>query len=255
MSKINVNKPKAILLDMFGIAVRSDFVDKTLFHYIKVNVQKYLDENWNDKEVVRDVERLRVQSAKDESLPKIVGISEDIGKQKKSIADYVIASLGRKDSNRAKSMFCHRMWFKAYDKQQIFTKIILEPIVEIRKWKTNLSLRVFVISYCSTEFSKKMFSHSIYGDLNKYIDGFHNASEHSLEQKQNFEMFLQLNGLQVKDVLFVTKSGKEARVAKELGINSIVCDPSKQNDEVLKKEMIEHDIPIINSLIDISFKN
>jgi len=64
--------------------------------YIKINVKSYVEQKWTEKELTKDVERLRVQSQKDESTPKILGTDAEVAEQQQSVMDYVLFCLDNK---------------------------------------------------------------------------------------------------------------------------------------------------------------
>jgi methionine salvage enolase-phosphatase E1 len=55
MANLKVPKPKAIIFDLSGTAAKTSFIDKVLIPYIK----SYVKQKWIEKELTKDVERLR----------------------------------------------------------------------------------------------------------------------------------------------------------------------------------------------------
>ncbi len=73
MRNIKAPKPKAIIFDLRGTAVKTSFIEKVVIPYIKTNVKSYVEQKWTEKELKKDVEHLRAQSHLDESAPRILG--------------------------------------------------------------------------------------------------------------------------------------------------------------------------------------
>ena len=81
MANLKVPKPKAIIFDLSGTAAKTSFIDKVLIPYIKTNVKSYVEQKWTEIELTKDVERLRAQSQKDESAPKIAENDSEVAEQ------------------------------------------------------------------------------------------------------------------------------------------------------------------------------
>ncbi len=61
--------------------------------YIKINVKSYVEQKWTEKELTKEVERLRAQFQKDESTLKILGTNAEVAEQQQSVVDYVLFCL------------------------------------------------------------------------------------------------------------------------------------------------------------------
>jgi methionine salvage enolase-phosphatase E1 len=79
MRNLKAPKPKAIIFDLRETAVKTSFIDKVVIQYIKTSVKSYVEQKWTEKELTKDVERLRAQSQKDES--KILGTDAEMAEQ------------------------------------------------------------------------------------------------------------------------------------------------------------------------------
>ncbi len=79
MWNLKAPKPKAIIFS--GTAVKTSFMEKVLIPYIKTNIKSYVEQKWTEKELTKDVERLRAQSQKDESTSRILGTDGEVAEQ------------------------------------------------------------------------------------------------------------------------------------------------------------------------------
>ena len=59
MVQQKLKKPKAILFDVIGTAVRHSFIDKSLIPYFQAFSRYYLEENWDKIEAQEDIDRIR----------------------------------------------------------------------------------------------------------------------------------------------------------------------------------------------------
>lgn len=103
MAPIKVKKPEAIFFDLSGTATKSYFTDKILFPYIKQNCLTFLQNNWDNQVLQRDVERLREQSKNDGPL--IANFNSDRSEIQDSICKYVCQSLDELRDNDAINIF------------------------------------------------------------------------------------------------------------------------------------------------------
>src|SRR5882724_5857307 len=101
MGQLKIPKPKAIIMDMSGTAVKTAFIDKVLMPYIKANVKTFVEEKWKDKALQKEVDSLRKESQKDESGLKIAAKDAEEAEQQQSVVEYVIAATDAKKESKA----------------------------------------------------------------------------------------------------------------------------------------------------------
>ena len=82
---LKVRKPKAILFDMVGTVIKSNFIDRVLFRYIAENLEVYLKNNWGKKVLMHDIDMLRSESQRGGNP---IAAPNNPGVQK-SVEDYV----------------------------------------------------------------------------------------------------------------------------------------------------------------------
>lgn len=99
-----MKRPEGILFDLAGTATKTDFINKVLFPYIRINCETYLHNNWNNKVVQADIDRLRQQVSKDGD-GKIASTTGSRSEQIRTITNYVLKSLDQVKQNNAIDIF------------------------------------------------------------------------------------------------------------------------------------------------------
>lgn len=66
MSLLTVRKPKAILFDVVCTVTKSSWLEKVVFPFYRKNVLAYLQRNWGNRVLMRDIDLLREQSARED---------------------------------------------------------------------------------------------------------------------------------------------------------------------------------------------
>jgi 2,3-diketo-5-methylthio-1-phosphopentane phosphatase len=181
------------------------------------------------KELKKDVERLRAQSQKDESAPKIARNDAEVAQQQQSVVDYVLLCFDNKKESCALSLFRFHIWFDGYDNNQIQTPVYSDVAIQINKWKCDLHIKLYVVSNGWVDATKKFMSNTNHGDLNLLIDNHFNTSLGQLTGKESYQKILVKIGEQPEGVIFLTKSSEEAKAAKEIGITPILVVTHRRN--------------------------
>ncbi len=252
MGQLKVPKPKAIVMDLSGTAVKSAFIDRVLMPYIKNNAKTFIEEKWDNKDVKKDVEALRKEAAKDESGVKIAAAEAPLPEQQQSVVDYVTQCLDSKKESKALSRFRFHMWFDGYDKGTLTTPVYSDVGIQIKSWK-EMDVKLYVLSNTWVEATKKFLSKTTQGDLNLMIDGHFDASDGSLSDKETYVKLVTKIGLTADQVLFLTKSAEEAKAAKEAGLPIVLVMTHRKNIEKLTEE--EKALPRIRSFNELEFES
>ena len=246
-----VVKPKAIIMDMMGTAVKTGFIDKILMAYLKEHVKTYLEEKWSDKEVERDIRSVRKEAEADSAAPKIADAKADKAEQQKTLAEYVTYVVDNKKESKAMSRFRFHMWFDGFDKGKIQTRVYSDVAIQIKKWKEE-QIKIFVLSNGWVEATKKFLSKTNHGDLGILLDGHYDSkTEGSLTDKETYTKLVGKLQLTPADVLFLTKAADQAKAAKDAGLSILLVLTHRKNIEKLSEE--EKQMPRVRSFNEIEF--
>ena len=89
MVQLKVKKPKAILFDISGTAVKISFIEKTLIPYFRTQTKSFLEENWHKPETQEDIERIRNEPPVGGDAPKIPPKDADKAEVINAVTNYV----------------------------------------------------------------------------------------------------------------------------------------------------------------------
>ena len=250
MPQIKLPKPKAIVMDMFGTAVKTGFNDRILMPYLKNNVKAYLEEKWTDKKVKKDIDRLRKESQ--ESEKKIAAPEANVAEQQQSVVDYILWALENKKETNGIRKFRFNVWFDAYDNNKLQSPVYSDVAIQVKKWK-DLDIKIYVFSNAWEESTKKFLSKTSQGDLNLMIDGYYDSSLGALNERETYNKLVEKIALPKEEILFLTKSGEEGRTAKEAGLPVVLVMTHRREIEKLNDE--EKQMQRIRSFNELEFES
>ncbi|XP_054167628.1 enolase-phosphatase E1-like [Oppia nitens] len=253
MGQLKLQKPKVIIMDVIGTAVKLGFIEKILIPYVKSDIKEYLTEKWTDKNLKKNIERMRKESEKDgESGAKIAAANAPEAEQQESVATYVLAAVDAKKESKGLQMFKFYMWFYGFEKGKLETPVYSDVPIQARKWK-DMDVKLYMLSNGWTEFTKRALSKTSHGDLNLLIDGHYDSSEGQLNNKETYTKLLAKLKVKPDECLFMTKSAEAAHAAKEAGISILLVLTHRKNIEKLTEE--EKQMPRIRSFNELEFSS
>lgn len=270
---LQVKKPSAILLDFVGTIAKSSFIDGTLLPYLKDNVQRYLEENWDSRAVQMDIANLRAMAEQEGSGAGGGGgggpqISKEAADQQKIIAD-VVAYTGHcqaagKRSDALTLMNFH-MWFDGLNRGRLLTPIYSDVAAQLAKWAAPpLAIRVYICCNGWSQASRRFLAHTSHGDLTPYFAGYFDTEHGELTEAATYGAMIaqmQADGggggaggappPPPESMLFLTKDVTVARAAIAAGLNAILVLTHRRSIQKLDEEGKK--LPRVRSLNDIEF--
>ena len=101
---LKVRKPKAVLLDFVGNVTKSNWIDRIIYPYVRDNVDVYLENNWGNRVLMRDIEFLRAESLQDGG-PAIARPGDIPEKIRPTVVAYVQRCIAEVRNNEAIRIF------------------------------------------------------------------------------------------------------------------------------------------------------
>lgn len=123
--------------------------------------------------------------------------------------------------------------------------------MHIQKWKTELQLKLYILSNGWTEATKKFMSKTSHGDLGALIDGHFDTSLGPLKETGTYRKLIESIKEDPKEITFLTKSAAEGKAAKEAGLNVILVLTHTSTVEAVSQSC--KDIPIARSFTQVEF--
>ncbi|XP_072261415.1 enolase-phosphatase E1 isoform X2 [Pyxicephalus adspersus] len=140
------------------------------------------------------------------------------------------------------------MWRAAYAAGQVKGEVYDDVVPALRKWK-EADMKLYIFSSGSVEAQKLLFGNSIEGDLLELFQGHFDTTVGSKLESESYRKIADHIGCSTENVLFLTDVTKEAKAAKEAGMNVvIVVRPG--NAALTDEEKASY--PLINSFKQIN---
>ncbi|KAJ6216364.1 hypothetical protein RDWZM_007521 [Blomia tropicalis] len=250
MGPLKIKKPKVLLFDLSGTVTKASFIDGVLFPYIRTNISTYFTENWDTDLVKTDVDNMRKMSKLKPDTPKIgEGLSRE--KEIKAIGDFVKYCMEKNFDCRELSILRFNIWFDGYKRGRLETPVYSDVAVQLKKWQTELSIKLFVMSNGWSEATKRFLAKTNHGDLNILIENHFDPRLGDLTKKETFVKALQSINQKPDEALFLTKDGAEGNAAKQAGLNVILVLTHRRN--ITKLEPAHQKLPRVRSFNEIDF--
>jgi len=165
---------EAILLDIEGTTTSISFVYDVLFPFARERVDSFLATHWNDPDVQRDIELLRLQSRDDarEELEGVVEIPQ--GDRDESLDAVVESFLWQMDNDRKTSglkSLQGKIWRDGYESGQLQAHLFDDVLPAFERW-TDQRISLYIYSSGSVQAQKLLFGHTEAGDLTPMIAGY-----------------------------------------------------------------------------------
>ncbi|CAG8470842.1 10365_t:CDS:2 [Diversispora eburnea] len=228
---------ESVLLDIEGTTTPISFVHEKLFPYVKNNVEKFLNELWEDKELQDNIQLLRDQAIKDVNekiFPEANLIPMDTSNNKDEVKNSIIQNiswqmkLDRKIG--ALKSFQGYMWKYGFDSGELKGMIYQDVLDVFKKW-VDLGIKIYIYSSGSVAAQKLIFQNSDKGDLLEYISGYFDTTIGLKLEKQSYENIAKQLKLEPNKILFL-----KITAAKLAGFQAAIIDrpnnpPLSENDK------------------------
>lgn len=253
MPQVRLRKPKAIFFDIAGTVTHTTFMDKTLAYHIRKNARNFLSVNWSNGQIQGDVELMRSAAAKNKGWPQLPpndkpeAVWDAVGALANYCLDHDQDCLGF-------AQFRFHMWFDAYAKGLLTTAIYSDVAIQMKRWRCDYDIKLFVVSHGWSEANKVFMSRTNQGDMTLLIDGYFDTKNGAWEEGGSFKKLLdslKITGGSGNVVLF-TKAGAVARAAASAGIVPIIVTTHQKCFEALNEE--EKKMAIIRTMNEVEFE-
>ncbi|XP_064485007.1 enolase-phosphatase E1-like isoform X1 [Ornithodoros turicata] len=223
---------RAVVLDIEGTVLSISFVRDTLFPYAKENLGKYLKDHWNEPELMKVVDELRVQAENDlksgqyNSVPNIPPAAQGDGSLDKS--DLLLKSveanvLWQMDHDRktaALKTLQGLIWLQGYCDTRLVAPLYEDVVPALEKWKIE-GKRIFIYSSGSIQAQQLLFSHTTRGNVCNLLDGYFDiVTSGNKMQPASYTNISESIGLPSSRILFLTDVVAEAQAARAAGMQS-----------------------------------
>jgi enolase-phosphatase E1 len=221
---VQVDRARAILLDVEGTTTPVAFVYSTLFPYAREHTSSYLDAHRSDSEVTNLLSELASQYERDRTdglnpRPHVAAINENRLDQVVSYIHWLI------DSDRKitplKSLQ-GKIWEEGYRTGQLRGEVFDDVPGAFKRWREqNRTLAIF--SSGSVLAQKLLFSNTNYGDLTTFINDYFDTGIGPKIADQSYRRIAEQLQIPNREILFISDILLELRAATLAGLETVLC--------------------------------
>lgn len=217
---------EAILLDIEGTTTSISFVYDTLFPYAREHVKTFLDANWEDPNVRRDVELLRLQARddRDDELGDVVMIPD--GDVEDSLDAVVENFLWQMDNDRKTSglkSLQGKIWRDGYASGELKAHLFDDVLPAFERWR-DAGIEIYIYSSGSVAAQRLLFSHTEHGDLTPMIAGYFDTITGPKKDPDSYSIIAESLRVAPEHIRFATDNLEEARAARDAGFDVVVME-------------------------------
>jgi len=250
MPTVTIEKPKAIILDFMSTCVKTGFIEKCLYRFIKVNGREIIQQKWDDKHFKEIVAQVRRQTRKDlealgttensETLPQVLDKKSPVDAQQDSLYANLVWMIDHKRETDAHYRLKFAIYEDAYQKKALHTHVYQDVARNIRKWKDQ-GIKIVLFSHAWIQTQRLFMNSTNHGELTSCIEGYYDTqTQGSLTNPQSYhDLCIKHLGVNPNEVIFLTKGTHEGHAARLAGIHSFIVISHNYQLEKYKKEELE----------------
>ncbi|RWS02088.1 enolase-phosphatase E1-like protein [Dinothrombium tinctorium] len=261
---IELTKPDAIILRLYDVISSWKETKRSFISYTLSNLLAFLDEYWEQSQLQEVIQVLRIEAYNDRKTnhlsPRIFKASQTAKAIKESILFYMNYRLCDEvemtiENSECGFMLLMRMiWHDGYLKGKIKTHVYSEVAKNFLLWREN-GIKIYIFSCCSVETfdgGKRILSKTIRGDLTRLVDGYFDTQRYDRFNSESYLNIAKDLCVEISKILFITKDIKEARAARNSGMQAVMIFRNDSNVPYYDEGLTE--MHAITELNDIHFK-
>ncbi len=215
---------RAILLDIEGTVTPISFVHEVLFPFARAHAREFLEEQYPDPEVQRDLAMLyeehKVDCQTNKRPPPLIHGPE--GVRIESLVGYMnwLIDLDRK-SPGLKSLQ-GKIWKQGYEDGSLKAPLFPDVLPAVKRWHTKgISINIF--SSGSVLAQQLLFAHTQMGDLTPYISRYFDTAVGKKTDFESYQRIVAGLGIAADVVLFISDVVAELDAARDAMMKSLLC--------------------------------
>ncbi|CAI5451570.1 unnamed protein product [Caenorhabditis angaria] len=221
---------KALLLDIEGTITSISFVKDELFPYAFDNVDKYIEEHYDEPAlqiVLEDLRQLaREQSQHDAS---VVRVREPKQNCIDDVAKNVRHWIKRDKKLTPMKALQGLIWEEAYKRGKVEGHLYPDVLPVLKKLHDE-NLPIYIYSSGSVHAQKLLFGYSIEGDITNILSGYFDTRIGLKGSSESYTAISQKINIAPNEILFLTDVPAEAEAAKTAGLQTfLVSRPGNAN--------------------------
>jgi len=220
---MNASYTKAIVLDIEGATTSIRFVYDGLFPFVRENVGRFLDQNWDDPQVQSDVDLIRAQAQSDLAGGAVDAPQVPSGAQ--ATADDVSRNVHwQMDQDRKTTglkSLQGKIWKDGYASGELKGHVYADVPEALHRWN-DLGISVYIYSSGSVAAQKLLFGNSEAGDLMPLLSGYFDTTTGPKKEAGSYTAIAASIGAEPSRLVFITDNLDEAIAADAAGLRAFV---------------------------------
>ncbi len=194
---------KAILIDIEGTVAPISFVKDVLFPYSKEKMESFVKENENKQEIKQILEDVKKIEKREMSTEEVIDtlkkwIDEDRKiTPLKEIQGYI--------------------WEEGFKSGNVKAPLYKDAYEKMLYWNKK-GIPMYIYSSGSVKAQKLFFSHTEYGNIVDFFNGFFDTKIGNKKEKGSYEKIARAIGLKPEEILFLSDNPDEIKAAAEAGM-------------------------------------
>lgn len=245
-----------MLFDVSGTLTQSTFIPKVLVPYFKAYFTVYLEENYDKEECKTMIQELRAEAQLDVAAGPTFQIEPADADKKaiiESVSRHINHCLENSIERKAYILFRFKVWFDGLAKDIIKVPVYADVATQLQNWRTNLGIRLFVLSNGWSVATRKFMEKTSKGDLSLLVSDFWDTDIGELTRPETYRLVIERIGEQPEEIVFLSKNLDEARAAKSAGLVVVLVLTHRSQVTAVSEACRVENIPHIRSFDELNF--
>jgi enolase-phosphatase E1 len=228
---------RAVLTDIEGTTSSISFVKEVLFPYAAKAMLPFLEKNWQDENVIKQIEALRAETEQ----------SVDTAEQ----ANAILQSWIKADKKATALKALQGMIWKAgYEDGSYRAHMYPDVDHQLRKWQEQ-GIALYVYSSGSIAAQKLFFRHSEAGDLTPLFTDYFDTTSGGKREEASYRCIAQSIGFTESEILFLSDIKEELDAAKSAGMKTMLLDRQHTSPPSIIQSTSHTSHPCVDSFSEI----
>jgi enolase-phosphatase E1 len=235
---IDLRVVRVILLDIEGTTTPLDFVHRTLFGYARDNFRRFLERNYTDAGVSRQIAILKEQYANDADAKKALPVwsATDSPSEISSATQYALLLMDRDSKSGPLKSLQGLIWQEGYRSRKLKGEVYPDVPRAFEHWRQDKT--IYIYSSGSELAQRLLFSSTSFGDLTAYIRGFFDTRVGAKISVESYRKIATSIGAAENQILFLSDVERELDAARSAGMQTALVvrgeEPSSSAHPMIK---------------------
>ena len=230
MARIDASQIRVILLDVEGTTTPVDFVYKRLFPYASRKLESFLKEHAEDPEIQSLIQDLYLQNEEDRhnGLNPPHWSDQLVESRLRSSIAYGQWLIARDSKCTPLKSLQGRIWKQGFASGELHGEVFPDVPIAFERWKRQKKI-ICIYSSGSVLAQQLLFRSTPAGDLTRYISLFFDTQVGVKSDPASYSRIAKSFPRKSGEFLFLSDAAKEIEAAKSAGMQTLLCDRSRQD--------------------------